>query len=260
MASAKLRHTAPCRKNVQTADWPEVPFAPFVREMVPGVRAVLALYARHQKPAGPLGDMPWWNFVDWVDAWPRGVPPMEACGSAAPIDLELLLAYDWAADLGEALGNRALAADDRRAAAGLRAAIRDRYWDAGRKLFAATPRKADFSQYANVLAILAGGAAGEEARALAVRVLAWARATATSIFRAPGGTCWKPASPPGRRRPTRPGPTATPGAPARTTSCSTPFSASTQPLPASGTCWCGRSPAGWRVFPGPSPTRKARSA
>jgi alpha-L-rhamnosidase len=154
----------------------------FVRDMLPGVRAVLGFYGKFQKPGGSLSRMPWWNFVDWVDKWRSGVPPLEADGSAAALDLQLLLAYDWAADLEAAFGNPALAADNRRAAAALRTAIPALYWDAGRKLFADTPKHASFSQHANVLAILAGIPQADDARALMGRVLEDTTLTPTSIY------------------------------------------------------------------------------
>ena len=89
----------------------------FVREMLPGVRAVLGFFAARQKANGSLAVMPWWNYVDWTPEWPSGVPPREVDGSSAPLDLQLLLAYDWAAHLEEAFGSRALAAEYRAAAA-----------------------------------------------------------------------------------------------------------------------------------------------
>jgi alpha-L-rhamnosidase len=154
----------------------------FVRDMLPGVRSVLQFYAKYQKPGGSLGRVPWWNFVDWVSSWPSGVPPAEADGSTAPIDLQLLLAYDWAADLEDALGNKALAADNRRAAGELRGSIRSLYWDSAKQLFADTPKKATYSQHANVLAILAGVVQGAEASALMHRVLDDRSLTPTSIY------------------------------------------------------------------------------
>jgi hypothetical protein len=156
--------------------------AEFVRSMLPGVRAVLGFFGRHQKPGGSLAFMPWWNYVDWVSVWRGGAPPREADGSAAPIDLQLLLALDWSADLEEALGSKARAAEDRRAAVELRETIRRLYWDAGRKLFADTPKKASFSQHANVLAVLAGVVKGQEARELALRTLDDKTLTPTSIY------------------------------------------------------------------------------
>jgi alpha-L-rhamnosidase len=146
--------------------------AAFVREMLPGVRAVLQFFAARQKANGSLGPLPWWNYVDWTLEWRSGVPPREADGSSAPLDLQLLLAYDWAARLEADLGSRAAAKEYATAASTLRAAIRPLYWDEARRLFADTPARRQFSQHANVLAVLAGVSAGDEARSLVTRVLA----------------------------------------------------------------------------------------
>jgi hypothetical protein len=145
---------------------------PFVREMLPGVRAVLQFFARHQKPGGSLGPLPWWNYVDWTTEWRGGVPPRDADGSSAPLDLQLLLAYDWAARFETELGSKAMAAEHAAAADTLRRTIRLLYWDEGRRLFADTPARKQFSQHANVLAVLAGATSGDEARDLVTRVLA----------------------------------------------------------------------------------------
>jgi hypothetical protein len=143
----------------------------FVREMLAGVRAVLGFYGKHQKPNGSLRSMPWWNYVDWT--WKNGgVPPVEADGSAASLDLQLLLALDWAADLEDGLGSKRQASEFRESAGKLRATIRQLYWDSSRQLFADTPLKKEFSQQANSLVVLARVIEGAEARALVNRVLA----------------------------------------------------------------------------------------
>ncbi len=142
----------------------------FVREMLPGVRAVLTFFAKYEKPSGSLKQMPWWNYVDWV--WKNsGEPPRGADGSSAVIDLQHLLALDWAADLEEALGSRRQASEFREQAVTLRAAIKRLYWDTTRQLFADTVEKKEFSQQANSLAVLARVTEGEEARSLVVRIL-----------------------------------------------------------------------------------------
>ena len=140
----------------------------FVEEMLPGVRAVLAFYANYQKSNGSLRQMPWWNFIDW--AWKSGVP-MEADGSSCSLDLQLLLALDWAADLEEALGSKWQASEFREKAVKLRSTIRPLYWDSSRQLFADTPIKKEFSQQANSLAVLAHVVKGEKARSVVDKVL-----------------------------------------------------------------------------------------
>ena len=54
------------------------------------------------------------------------------------------------------VASRAIAAEYRESAARLRGSIRTLYWDAGRRLFADTPDRKQYSQHANVLAVLAG--------------------------------------------------------------------------------------------------------
>jgi hypothetical protein len=154
----------------------------FVREMLPGVRAVLQFFAAHQRPSGSLGPMPWWNYVDWTTEWDGGVPPRDASGASAPQDLQLLLAYDWASRLEEDLGSRAIAAEHRDAAARLRQVIRPLYWDADKRLFADTPERQRFSQHSNVLAVLAGVVSGEEARDLVTRIAGDATLTQCSYY------------------------------------------------------------------------------
>ncbi|MCL5744568.1 MAG: alpha-L-rhamnosidase N-terminal domain-containing protein [Acidobacteria bacterium] len=143
----------------------------FVRQMLPGVRSVLSFFAARQKENALLGSMPWWNFVDWTKQWARGIPPTEPDGSSAPLDLQLLLAYEWAGEMESALGSKALAGEDQRAETALRTAIQNTYWSPERKLYADTPRKANWSQHTNALAILAGVIEGPDARALMDRIL-----------------------------------------------------------------------------------------
>jgi hypothetical protein len=169
--------------------WRYVDDSAFVRDMLPGVRAVLGFFACHQKPNGMLAGLPWWNFVDW--AWTnRGIPPTSTDGSSACFDLQLLLALDWAAELEEALGSKPRAAEHRASAATLRATVKELYWDASRMLLADTPvaglkpgaTMTEFSQHANALAVLARVVEGEEARALVNRTLADSSFTQCTLY------------------------------------------------------------------------------
>ncbi|MDZ7637899.1 MAG: alpha-L-rhamnosidase C-terminal domain-containing protein [Bryobacterales bacterium] len=141
--------------------WMHVEDAAYVKSHIKGVRAILRFYEERQEPTGSLGKLPWWNFVDW--AWEGGVPPNGGTGNSASLDLQLLLALDWAAEIEDTLGSKAMAAEYRDRAATLRSAIRALYWDGARGLFADTPAKNSFSQQANSMAILAGLAEGEQA-------------------------------------------------------------------------------------------------
>jgi alpha-L-rhamnosidase len=146
--------------------------AAFVKQMLPGVHSVLTFFAAHQNADGSLGPLPWWNFVDWVPAWRNGVPPLRKGGASATLDLQLLLAYEWAADLEEALGSPAVAGSYRANAGQLKAAVHDLYWDNGRGLFADRPARKEFSQHASALAVLAGVVTGSQAREVMERAVA----------------------------------------------------------------------------------------
>jgi alpha-L-rhamnosidase len=145
--------------------------APFVKRMLPGVRSVLDFFAGYQKENGSLGSLPWWRYFDWVPEWPNGDAPQEADGGAALFDLQLLMAYRWAAALEKAHGISELANVYSERERQLRETVRALYWDEGRKLFADTPAKQKFSQHTNTLAVLADVVQGSDARELMLRIM-----------------------------------------------------------------------------------------
>jgi hypothetical protein len=152
--------------------WMYVEDEPFVKQMMPGVRAVLAFYAAYQKDNGSLRRMPWWNFVDWVKQWPNGESPAEADGSsAAALDLQLVLAYQWAAGLETALGSKALAAEYQAASGKLKETVLATDWDPARGLFADQPSHRTYSQQVNTLAVLARVSNREQSTSIMQRVL-----------------------------------------------------------------------------------------
>ncbi len=143
----------------------------FVRRMLPGVRAVLSFFSGYQKANGSLASLPWWRYFDWVPSWPGGNAPQESDGSAALFDLLLLMAYRWAGELEAAHGLRSMADTYRESERQLRATAQQLYWDAGRKLYADTPKKESFSLHTNTMAVLADVATGTDAHDLIERAL-----------------------------------------------------------------------------------------
>lgn len=130
----------------------------FIKDKLFGARAVLDFFSKYQAADGSLKDLPYWNFIDWVGGkgWNFAMPPKGSDGASAILDLQLLMAYQWAAELESGMGMPGYVALYRQKAAALKQTIRSKYWNAARKLYADTNEKDVYSQHANALAILAG--------------------------------------------------------------------------------------------------------
>ncbi len=154
----------------------------FVRQMLPGVRAVLSFFEGYQKPNGSLNALPWWRYFDWVPSWKNGEAPQEEDGSSAPFDLLLMIACGWAADLEARLGLPAMADTYRRRQLQLRQTAQQLYWDAGRRMYADTQRKQLFSQHTNTLAVLGDQITGAPAHDLLLRILKDSSVAQATLF------------------------------------------------------------------------------
>lgn len=154
--------------------------AAFVKGKLDGVRGILDFFGRYQLADGSLANTPYWNFVDWASGpdWLMGVPPKGSDGSSSIVDMQLLLAYQWAADMesGE------VAAAYKRKTGQLAQTIRRKYWDATSRIFADTKEKNRFSQHANSLAVLAGLVTKEEMAGVCKKLLADTSLTPCSIY------------------------------------------------------------------------------
>jgi hypothetical protein len=118
-----------------------------------------------------------------VKAWPNGEAPAEADGSsAAALDLQLALAYSWAADLEAAMGSKALAQEFSVSAAQLKNTVLATDWDESRGLFADQPSHKSFSQHVNTLAIMAHLLPREKARLVMERTLSDKSLAQASIY------------------------------------------------------------------------------
>lgn len=163
--------------------WMYVDDPAFVKQMLPGVRSVLAFFAAYQKTDASLKKMPWWSFVDWVDQWPNGESPAEADGSgSAALELQLLLAYRWASDLEAAFGSKALSAEYKASSEALKSTVLLTDWDPQRGLFADQPSHRTYSQQVNTLAILAHIFPDAQSRAIAGKTLTDPTLARSSIY------------------------------------------------------------------------------
>jgi len=135
-----------------------------VRELQPGVRAVLDWFRRHADADGLPAKLPYWNITDWCPWWPRGVVPGADVGATCIIASQFIRALDEAAEMERHLGNVS-SADALSAEAGaLRVHLHRRFWSESEGLYVDRPGGSEISQYGNAWAI-ACGAADEGTRA-----------------------------------------------------------------------------------------------
>jgi hypothetical protein len=128
----------------------------FVKNKLSGERQILQYFRNFQQPDGSLKGVPFWMFTDWVESrgWSSGVGPIGKDGNSSLLDLQLLWAYQLAADLESRYGMQSYALLYKQYADQLKKTIRNKYWDDSRNLFADRPEKDFYSQHANTLAIL----------------------------------------------------------------------------------------------------------
>ncbi|HEY8966510.1 MAG TPA: alpha-L-rhamnosidase C-terminal domain-containing protein, partial [Candidatus Methylacidiphilales bacterium] len=133
----------------------------FVRERLPGVRAVVDFFAARVDAEGLLRAPEGWNFVDSAYR-PGGVPPgAETGGRSAVLQAQWTLALGMAAEVEAFAGEPEHAARCRRLRAGAARALVASFWDDERGLLAdrtASERgdAAARSEHAQCLALLAG--------------------------------------------------------------------------------------------------------
>lgn len=156
----------------------------FVRDKLPGTRQVLNYFKGFQQSDGSLKNVPYWMFTDWVSTkgWQAGRAPVDEDGVSALIDLQLLWAYQLAAEMEQRMGLKEMALLYKNAAAQLKRTIQKKYWDNDKKLYADRKEKDLFSQHANTLAILTGLVSKDEIGALGNKLLTDTTLAPASIY------------------------------------------------------------------------------
>jgi hypothetical protein len=156
----------------------------FVKDKLSGCRQVLDFFRRYQDKDGSLKNVPHWLFTDWVNdkGWEAGKGPVGEDGCSAMLDLQLLWAYQLAADMENKIGMPSYALLYKQYADQLISTIRKKYWFQERHLFADRSEKDLFSQHTNSLAILTGLVKGADATAISKRMLTDATITKATIY------------------------------------------------------------------------------
>ena len=129
-----------------------------VRELMPGMRAVLDWFRRHGDVDGLPAKLPFWNITDWCPWWPRGVVPGADTGPTCIISAQYITALHEMSDLCGLLGRHTERADLALEAHALRRRLHERFWSEAEGLYFDRPGGPEISQYGNAWAIVCGAA------------------------------------------------------------------------------------------------------
>ena len=145
----------------------------FVSDFLIPITGVLDWYEKNiDRSIKMLGPMKWWNFVDWNDAFPNGVPDGAEDGNSSVLTLQYVNTLLQAADLFVFYGKINEAGHYRQLAAELNAATYRQCYDVKKGLMANTPLKNTFSQHASIMAVLTGCVSKTEMKSVMQKVLA----------------------------------------------------------------------------------------
>ncbi|MBR1920607.1 MAG: DUF4886 domain-containing protein [Kiritimatiellae bacterium] len=138
----------------------------WLRARLPGLRKSMAGMECYENAEGLLENLPGWNFMDWVVGWDGdGTAPGCRAGDGVNAELNLYwnLAMLSAARTERALGNELQAQYWEEKSRKLKAKIVETFWSDERGLLADTPKKRDFSEHAQALALIGDVFASDEA-------------------------------------------------------------------------------------------------
>jgi len=128
----------------------------FVKERLPGVRAVLDIFRRHVDEDGVLHGLQGWNYMD-AAFQPGGVPPGGAPGERnAGLQAHWILVLSYAIELEKYAGEPELASRYRRWKREAHQALMQTFWNEERGLLADNDTHSSYSEQAQCLALLAG--------------------------------------------------------------------------------------------------------
>ncbi|RED39979.1 family 78 glycoside hydrolase catalytic domain [Paenibacillus sp. VMFN-D1] len=137
------------------------------------IDSVLDWYDRKLGPQGLVHRLGYWEFIDWVEAWDElhGAPTATLTGPSTIHNLLYVYALQSAARLSR-LGNRFEIAHEYEARAGhVLQALQQLCWSESSGLYREGPECEQYSQHAQVWAVLTGLASGEQGRKLIRRMM-----------------------------------------------------------------------------------------
>ena len=130
--------------------------ADFVAENLDCVESIINWYVGNlDKNTGMLSqNVRYWNFVDWVQDWKIGVPPVSDKSGSSIISLHLAIALDDASKMMADFGRKDVAERYKRISKSIKGSVYKLCWNEKRGLLSDAVGIDRFSQHANIFGIL----------------------------------------------------------------------------------------------------------
>ena len=145
--------------------------ASLARRYRPTIDAVLDWFDRRVDDDGLFRSMEYWPYFDWVAQWENGVPDAARNDASTVQNLHLAMGLQSAARLLRATGRPAVADEYTRRANATLEAVEAACWDEAAGLYREGKVLRQFSQHAQVWAVLTGLASGQRAQAILTKAL-----------------------------------------------------------------------------------------
>lgn len=139
----------------------------FVREKLPGARAVLEYFHGIANREGLAVAPEGWNFCDWVPGWKNGMPVDGWDGASGLINLHYLGALRAAVELETRFGSSRFAAEYAERATRLVKGLLEAFWCPRRQCLAEDREGTLFSEHSQALGLLYGVGNARQARGMA---------------------------------------------------------------------------------------------
>jgi len=138
----------------------------------PAIDAILEYFNGKIGSTGLVEKLGYWEFVDWVSSWKRGVPRAVEKGPSTIHNLIYAAGLQSAARINEITGREFMAVEYRRRADEILRQVDAKCWSDKEGIYKEGPDLEEFSQHAQVWAVLTGIAQGNRAKSILKKALA----------------------------------------------------------------------------------------
>lgn len=134
----------------------------------PTMESVLGWFKRKTGAHGLIEHLDYWDYIDWTDAWAdiQGTPRASKHGPATIQNLVYAYALGVSSELLDALGHTQLAQKYMSEKVRILENVETLCWSAEKELYSEGPGYEEYSQHAQLWAVLSGLAHGDKAKAI----------------------------------------------------------------------------------------------